>query len=191
MLTRLAGCFRLLPPLAMLVLPCIAAQADTADPHWIYAGPVLEEGLEGPLSYEFVDIANVRHPHGNPFYVTYWERLYSGTQLDPLADADPREQAFRALIREAIRSGRPPPEIDIALTARILQDALDEAGPPERETYGLIDCRSDAARTLETITSFNGATHTAYSESGPWRGILPASTLATIEHLVCRPGVAR
>lgn len=193
MTTRLAGFFPFLPLVMTVLLPCLIARADTHDPHWVYVGPVLTAGLEDRPSYEFVDIANVRHPRGDPHYVTYWERLYSGTQLDPLADADPRERAWTARFHAAIASGRPLPRIDLALTARILEDALDDAGPPELQTYGLIDCRSDTARTLETLTFFNGSTSEShYSESdSPWRGIPPGSTLAALEHLVCKPGIAQ
>jgi hypothetical protein len=168
---------------------CIV-RAETAEPRWVYAGPTLNPEYGGSLSYEFVDIANVRRLNGK---VTYWGRKYSDLQLDPIADADPREKAREAQFRAAITSGHPPPSIDTALTARILEDARSRAGLPEIETYTLIDCRSDRSRTAEAITYFNGARREShYSESEhPWKAIPPTSTLAAIQHIVCRQGVAK
>lgn len=189
MTTRWAGILGLLCLAMAWVLPSVSALADTAQPRWIYAGAIIE-GVEGGLLYEFVDVANVRRLNGK---VTYWQRGYSGDQLDPIADADPREQARTARLRAAINAGHPPPRIDVGLTAHILEDALDEAGLPETETYGLMDCSADRSRILEKITYLYGERREVhYSEAQqPWAGVPPASTLAAIEHLVCRPGVAR
>jgi hypothetical protein len=186
-ITRLAGFFGCL--VMTFGTGCIV-RAETAEPRWVYAGPTLNAEFGGSLSYEFVDVANVRQLKGK---VTYWGRKYSGLQLDPIADADPRERARAVRFHAAIASGRLPPSIDTALTARILEDALDKAGLPEIETYTLIDCRSDRSRTAETVTYFNGARREShYSESEhPWRPIPPMSTLAAIEHIVCKRGVAK
>jgi hypothetical protein len=182
--------FCLFPSLVITFgIGCIV-QAETAEPRWVYAGPTLDAEYGGSLSYEFVDVANVRRLNGK---VTYWGRKYSDLQLDPIADADPREKARGMRFQSALASGRPPPNIDTALTARILEDALIRAGLPEIETYALIDCRSDRSRTAEAITYLNGTrreSHYSRSER-PWKAIQPTSTMAAIEHIVCKPGVAK